>query len=358
LKILSIIPSVEFGGAEKVLSTLIKEWSINNSVKLITFHNNTIAYKINCDIENINCPPLEGAIGKIRNIIKRTRLVCKIIYIYKPDIIISFLEPANIVSILSVFITKKMDLLTISIRNNPDYYSKINKLLIKCYYPRINRIVAVSNGIKNKLIQSYNIKPESIEVIYNPIDINTVSKKRLLKPLDTNLNNPYILGIGRLVEQKQFEKLIIAFSMIKKDNIDLIIIGEGPLRASLYKLIESLNLQNSVKLIGNVANPYYYLSNAELFVLSSKFEGWPNVIMEAFACDCPVVSFDCPYGPDEIIENGKNGILVPTGDINKLSNTIYSVINNNNLRKTIKTEGKKSIKRFGIKSTANKWLYN
>lgn len=358
MKILSIIPSVEYGGAERVLATLNNEWSKDNSVKLIIFHNNTLAYDMCCDIENINCPPIDGVMGTIFNIIKRTILVCKIIRIYQPDMIISFLEPANIISVISAYITNTVEKLTISIRNNPDHYSKLNKGVIKHIYPRIKRIVVVSNGIKNRLVESYNFNPQSIKVIFNPIDVGAISKKSHTKPLNTHFKNPYILGVGRLVAQKQFEKLIIAYSMIKERNFDLLIIGDGPHREKLYDLIVNLNLKKSVKLMGNIANPFYYMSNAELFVLSSKYEGWPNVIIEAFACNCPVVSFDCPYGPGEIINNEDNGILVPTDDIKILSNSIYSVINNNDLRTKIKKGGKKSIEPFGIKAIANIWLYN
>nr|WP_241878977.1 glycosyltransferase [Psychrobacter sp. PraFG1]UNK05619.1 glycosyltransferase [Psychrobacter sp. PraFG1] len=138
-----------------------------------------------------------------------------------------------------------------------------------------------------------------------------------------------VLAVGRLTHQKDFATLIHAFKKVLKNKAcNLIILGEGELRCELEKLIKDLNLQDNVQLPGFVNNPYAWMSKADLFVLSSIYEGFGNVLVEAMACGTPVVSTDCPSGPSEILENGRWGSLVPTNDPDSLAEAILKALNN------------------------------
>ena len=174
----------------------------------------------------------------------------------------------------------------------------------------------------------------SIEVIFNPI-INERIIQRANEPNNHPWFNPktvpVIIAIGRLSEQKNFSLLLQSFAkVLESTKARLIIFGEGPLRSDLENLVKELNLQDAVLLPGVVANPYNYLNNADLFVLSSNYEGLPNALVEALACGCPVVSTDCQSGPREILDDGKYGILVEPSDVNGLARAILQSLNSEN----------------------------
>jgi glycosyltransferase involved in cell wall biosynthesis len=142
-----------------------------------------------------------------------------------------------------------------------------------------------------------------------------------------NKETPILLGVGRLTKAKNFPLLIKATSLvIKKTPVRLIILGEGSDQAKINKLIKKLGLQQIISMPGFVKNPYSYMRRSSVFVLSSLWEGFGNVIVEALATSTPVVSTDCPNGPREILENGKYGTLVPIGDPYKMANAILSTI--------------------------------
>jgi len=191
-------------------------------------------------------------------------------------------------------------------------------------------VVAVSEGVAMDVSTITGIPLERIHVIRNPV---ITPELRELAGDDPNhrwfsrKDKPVVLGIGRLGQQKNFELLIHAFSRVRA-NIDsrLLILGEGRRRTRMEKLVKKLGIAEHVELLGFVANPYAYLSRADLFVLSSKWEGSPNVLTEALAVGVPVVSTDCDSGPREILQNGKYGELVPVSDVRKLADAMINTL--------------------------------
>ena len=174
------------------------------------------------------------------------------------------------------------------------------------------------------------------------------------------LNDPELINIvslGRLERPKNQSLLIRAFQtvLIKNKNARLIIIGEGTERSYLAQLIEEFNLGAAISLIGQIDNPYSYLARADLFVLSSNTEGFPNVLVEAMICGCPVISTNCKSGPNEIITHGKNGILVSNGDVKAMSNAIISLIQNNELRNTLIKSAKRKLYDFSLDKIINQY---
>ena len=217
-------------------------------------------------------------------------------------------------------------------------------------FKNVRKVVAVSKEIEKILNNEYGIKNTS--VIYNPVDFKNNEN---VKDLDEF--KPFILGVGRLHPQKNFEMLIRAFAKINFDsNLKLIILGEGILRHNLTNLIESLNLQERVFLLGNVSNVIDYYKQCEFFVLSSLFEGFPNVLIEALSNGCACISTDCPTGPNEIIKDSINGLLVDNNNQTSLENAMTKLLENGMLKNALKSNSKKSVENLNIKNISKRWL--
>ncbi len=208
-------------------------------------------------------------------------------------------------------------------RGAADLRVRVEPELIRRFYPWADAVVAVSQGVADDLYQVSDLTPEQVRVIYNPVIMPDMFAKKEVHPdhpwFAPN-QPPVILGIGRLDEQKGFDRLIDAFGRIAPvTNARLMILGEGVLRPNLEAQIQRLSLTDRIQLPGFVENPYSYMAHANLFVLSSLFEGLPTVLVEALFCGVPVVSTDCPNGPDEILANGRYGYLTPPDDVDALA---------------------------------------
>jgi glycosyltransferase involved in cell wall biosynthesis len=204
--------------------------------------------------------------------------------------------------------------------------------LIKHFYPWANGIVVVSHGVRDDMAQLTKIPLERITVIYNPSVVRAEVWKKAQAPLDHPWfkadQPPVLVAVGRLQMQKDYPTLLHAFAKVRQTRpARLLILGEGKERPLLEELIKRLGLEHDVSLPGFVMNPYAYMARASLFVLSSRWEGLPTVLIEALCCGTPVVSTDCPSGPREILKDGQYGQLVPVGDVDELARAIAAALN-------------------------------
>jgi len=212
----------------------------------------------------------------------------------------------------------------------------IKKLMVhkrmKQVIAEADSIIAVSTGVAKDVSAITGIPLETIHIIRNPVvttNLKELAEVRTGHGWFTQKSKPVILGMGRLGSQKNFEYLIRAFSLVReKLDSRLIILGEGRRRNRLERLIKNLGLSESVQLPGFVPNPYPFLANADIFVLSSLWEGSPNALVEALALGTPVVSTDCESGPREILKGGRFGELVPLGDVGELAAAIVRTLQN------------------------------
>lgn len=209
----------------------------------------------------------------------------------------------------------------------------LERLVVAGMYPLADGIITVSQGVAEDLALYARIPLERVKVIYNP-----VLSDQLIKPTEQPVTHPFfadgqgpvILGVGRLEEQKDFFTLIKAFDILrKKISSRLIILGDGEERQALEELIRASGLQDLVDLPGIEINPFMFMKRASVFVLSSKWEGLPNVLIQALACGCPVISTDCLSGPSEILKGGEYGHLVPVGDAEAMADAMEAVLKGN-----------------------------
>lgn len=225
-------------------------------------------------------------------------------------------------------------------------------LLARILYPKADAIICVSKGIAHDLSKIIGGSTK-INVIYNPIindEIYQLADSPVNHPWFSDPNIPVLLAVGRLVVCKDYPTLLEAFAQVVKIRpAHLVILGSGPERESLERLVAKMGLSNQIAFLGFQKNPYAYMKRASVFVLSSLQEGFGNVIIEAMACGTPVVSTDCPVGPGEIITHGKNGMLVPMADHKALAKAILDMLSSPLLREEFSIAGKARAGSFSVK---------
>ena len=221
---------------------------------------------------------------------------------------------------------------TFSMHNQmlPIGYRRLMLELVRQNYPLADVIGAVSEGVADDLSRSARIPRDRIQVIHNPIitpELAVKVREDLDHPWFKPGEPPVILSVGRLDPQKDFPLLIKAFARVRQSlPARLLILGEGPERAALISLVKQLGLEEDVSLPGFVSNPYPFMAHASVFVLSSRWEGLPTVLVEALYCGAPIIATDCQSGPREILRDGQYGQLVPVGDVECMADAILAAL--------------------------------
>jgi glycosyltransferase involved in cell wall biosynthesis len=252
----------------------------------------------------------------------------------RPDALLSTLDYANVVAIWARLIAgapsrmavNEQNTISVSSQNSTQWRQRVLPRLAKYFYPLAGYIIGNSQGVAEDLRQVTGLPATRIQLIYNPVvtpELGELKKADLQHPWFGSGQPPVILAVGRLKPQKDFSTLIHAFAKVRKNRLcRLLILGEGPERGALEALIRELGLEQDVELPGFLENPCAYMSRASLFVLSSRWEGLPTVLIEALYCGVPIVSTDCPSGPREILAGGQYGSLVPVQDVPALAEAI------------------------------------
>jgi len=262
----------------------------------------------------------------------------------RPVAILSVLH-ANLVALWACRLAAVPTRVVVSERNTlsseAQYYDRDLRMRVipkldRIFYSWADSVVAVSKGVAIDLIQTINLPKESVRVIYNPIvtpDLERKAQDVLTHPWFSPREAPVILSVGRLAGQKDFSTLVRAFAIVRKTHrARLFIIGEGEERNKIESLVRQLGLVNEVSLPGYISNPYPFMRQSTVFVLSSKWEGLPGVLIEAMYCGVPIIATDCPSGPREILDEGRYGQLVPVGDAVTLAGAITKSLNGYSLR--------------------------
>ncbi|MET1030854.1 glycosyltransferase [Domibacillus tundrae] len=320
-KVALFLPSLVGGGAERVMLSLASEFAEQEHHVDLVLAKASGEYMdqvpANIHIVDLDTSRVLYSLFPLIRYLKENR----------PQSVLSALDHTNIIAICAVTIANVNVRTIVSIHNNLTHLSKVKKKrfvtqwipsLMKWSYKRADKVVAVSQGVAEDAMQRLELPEEKVQVIYNP-----VVDERLIEKADEPIDHPWfadgeppvLLAVGRLTPEKDFPNLLRAFAKLRKTRpARLIILGEGEKRAEMEKLIKELGISQDVQLPGFVNNPYAYMKNARLFVLSSLSEGLPTALIEALACGTEVVSTDCPSGPREILQGGRYGSLVRIED--------------------------------------------
>jgi glycosyltransferase involved in cell wall biosynthesis len=316
MKVLFLIPHLSLGGTEKVLSTVSCHLP-NEIEQVIVVFEDRVTYPYSGRLVSLQSPNRTGSIflrGYL--FLQRWLRFRRIIKKEQPDVVLSFMEEANVLNVL----TCKNPLL--SVHTNVSLYKKtiINRIVRLCIRVLFTdkHIIAVSNGLKQDLIESFGLSPGKISVIYNPIDINGIEQQvAQIVGRDRSDSEQVIVTCGRLeLEKGQWHLIKVLANLRKELPCRLVIVGQGSLRSHLMKLADQLGVGEFVDFVGWQENPCYLFKQADLFVLSSYRESFGNVLVEAMACGLPVISTNCPFGPKEILADQELG---PTSNSYKLA---------------------------------------
>lgn len=354
IKLLFVLPSLEGGGAERIVCNLMSVLNKNIfDVNLFLFNNKGVYWDLLSNDINI----FFGCRNKRYSkwiIIKNLYRVSK-----DMDIIVGSMElmPTYFSVLVGKLLRKKIigwvHINIDSILNDKNKIIRFlhRNILLKFFYNKLDRIVAVSNGAKENISKYLNDKNRNkVECIYNPIKINEI-KEKAEEELVEKIEKPFIIGIGRLERQKNFILLIKAYRILLDRGIkhNLIILGQGSQKEYLVNEVKKLDMEEKVKFLGFKENPYKYLNQADVFIQSSIYEGLPTVLIEALVLNVPVVATNCPDGAKEILDNGKYGLLVKMNDEKALADAIEKILNDRDLQRKYKIKSKDGINRFDDK---------
>lgn len=339
MKLVFRISSLGFGGAEQVFLSLAKEFMFKQNIEILflvdrlTGENVKTAKNLGFTVRSLEVKRTLNSILPMKNFIDE----------FRPDVIISAYTDTNAACLMAGFISKYKAKIIVSEHASLNEHwkskSSFKRLLLKFYvayiYRLSNAVVCVSNGLKSQ-VSSLLKTNQRIETIYNPVRFST--NEIYTAELEHGLSNPLkLLAVGRICEQKNYETLLSAVGILAKIRpCELRIVG-GIFCQKEYERLQNkivqLNIEASVFFEGYSDNVAEFYKKSDIFVLSSAWEGFGNVIVEAMSFGLPIVSTNCNYGPAEILENGKYGRLVPVGDHRALARAVVAELDKPTLTK-------------------------
>ena len=356
MKVTLVIYALEGGGAERVMSTLANYCATHGfDTTLIVFGDATRIpfYPL---VPEIRLQQLgiigdsPGVITLLRSGLQRIKILRAAIIASEPEVVVSFLSIVNVLTILCCWNTRIP--VIVSERIYPSFIdvNRLWQLMMSWTYRQADLIVLLT---QNALPFYPPERGYKAMVIPNPIlEPSSLTLPGILFP------QPTLIAVGRLHPQKGFDVLLRAFQQLhtKYPEWHLTILGEGPIRAELEELRSTLQLTDCVHLPGQVTNIHAHLRQAEIFVMSSRFEGFPNALGEAMACGLPVVSTDCLSGPSDIILPDVDGILVPVEDVAALVAALDSLMANPLKRQQLAQAAPQVLERFGLDRVMGIWM--
>jgi glycosyltransferase involved in cell wall biosynthesis len=324
-KIAIVLPDLRAGGAERLHINLCRDWlakGLQVEFVLMNKQGDLLAMLPDgLNVVDLHCKKLRQTVLPLANYFRKVR----------PEVVIAAMWPLTSVATLAWLLAGKPGRLFLSDHNQLTGYRvqdmgvspRLLRSALRLTYPFASGVIAVSNGVKQSLCIASGLANLDVRVIYNPTALGISPHREPIQVKQQLWGGGFahhVLAVGALKVQKDFITLIMAFAEIATAlNAKLTILGEGARRSELNELVAQLGLQERVALPGFVIDPYPWFRSADLFVLSSRWEGFGNVIVEALECGVPVVSTDCASGPAEILENGRYGRLVPIQDPSALA---------------------------------------
>lgn len=355
MKIMFLVSSLQFGGAERVATVLCNEFSAKHQVSLVATYGGTepcvfeLDSRINLHYLASGYPCFGGQkngsfarLSKLRYLIKKDR----------PDVIISFLPNVNVMAVLANIGLNTP--LIICERSDPEHFpmSGLWKFLCRYSYQYADMLTVQTSVVAEKVNRLFRL-PALVEVVPNPIAKSLLEVKPVL-----DRQNKHILCLGRLTASKQFDQIISAFAQVSTIHQDweLHIIGDGPVRQSLENQARELGIAEKVRFFGGVEQPFPQIAVCDVFAMASKFEGFPNALLEALALGRATVVYDCPSGPAEMTEYGKVGLLVPLNDHRQFVDALTQLIVDSELRLQLGEAAQASVfRRYSLSAVVDIW---
>jgi glycosyltransferase involved in cell wall biosynthesis len=352
-----IISSLGCGGAERVLSVMASYWAKGGGeITILTLDREEPFYPLHPDVKRhalgLMADSANPAAGLFRNM-HRLRVLRGAIRDSRPDVVISFMDKNNVLTLLA---TRGLGFpVVVSERVDPSVYGigRVWNFLRRHTYPHADALVCQSMA---SLAYFPSIPNAKRYVIPNPA-LAPFAHEWGAGSDKSQEGGRLVVAMGRLVKQKGFDLLLAAFKAVSHRYPDwsLLILGEGPLRKPLEEQVRNLKLESRVQLPGQVSDPFSILRRADLFVLSSRFEGFPNALLESMAAGLPVISFNCPSGPQNIIRDGVDGVLVPAEDVDALAAALDRLMGNQALRARLAGRAPEVLERFGVEKVMRMW---
>lgn len=355
-----VISSLGAGGAERVMTDLANWWVVQgHHVTVITLSEDKDFYQLSGDVERVRL----GGVRRSANILIAMWMFILRLYRLRvairranPDSILSFIDKINVLSLIaSIGLDSRV---IVSERTNPEHY-KIHKLwalLRDLIYRRSSILVVQTESLRDWA--QHRIAPSKVRVIPNSIDAARLRATSDLNPDEGTVPwSGRIISMGRMSYEKGHDLLLEACAKVLPhySGWGLEIIGDGPLRSQLALQAHDLGIEQKVRFHGTLSQPFGLIKAADIFVLPSRVEGFPNVLLEAMSLGCAVVSFDCPSGPSELISHKENGLLVSPGNADALAQAIISLINDPVMRSRIGQSAVKIMEQYSEPEVMAMW---
>lgn len=319
------LPSLRGGGAERVSVSLANQFLARGYEVDLLVSQGGGAYDAHVDtrvrVIDFNQPRVARSFMSLVRYLRKER----------PATLLSVMTHCNAIALTAKIFAMSPTDVVVSEHNSTQIRKPraISSFVKRHLYRHAHSVVAVSSGIRDELIAESKLPADHVVTIYNPLDVQSIVRLSLdpiSHPWVTD-GVPFVVGVGSLTLQKDFATLIRAVHLVCAERpLRLAILGEGPLLADLKRLVTELNLEENVAFLGFQSNPFAWMKSSTIFALSSRWEGLPGVLLEALVCCAQIVSTDCPTGPNEILESGRWGKLVPVGDPEAMARALISAM--------------------------------
>ena len=349
--VLFVLPSLAWGGAQRTLLNIINHLDRKHFRPVLALYRKEGAF--------VDFLQRDVAVYELRSSRARFSIpgLAWVIRSLRPDIIISTLRYANVTTMLSAVLSGKKIPVVLRESNHQTAAgvgtTPWKERLVGWSYRRASRVIALSNGVRKDVLARYKLQAESVVTIYNPIDIERILQLAIEPVNDPGFNHGSkgegcfkIIAVGALEYQKGYDLLIEALARVRHIPYRLWILGDGRERQNLVALANRRGINDRISLIGFQPNPYAWMARADLFVLSSRWEGFGHVIAEAMACGTPVLAARCQAGPDEIITDDTDGRLCEQNSVSALACTIEELWRDLAKRKHYAATARESVRRF------------
>jgi glycosyltransferase involved in cell wall biosynthesis len=331
-KIAIFIQSLDIGGAERMALNLVNGL-IQRGVQVDLLLANNTGELLSEVSHQVNIIDLKG-----KRVLFSLFALVRYLRLQRPDLLYGIQTHASLIAIWAAglahihtpLVISQHTTMSVSLAANPSFRNTMIKQLGRWFFPYADAAICTSQGVADDFVETIGMPRQKTHVVYNPVvspGLEYAAHQSISHAWFVPGGPAVILAVGRLTAAKDYPTLIRAFSMVyQKQPVRLLILGEGKERAQLESLVRQLGLNETVQMPGFVKNPLAYMARARLLVLSSRWEGFGNVLVEALACGTPVVSTDCKSGPREILENGRFGRLVAAKDPDALAKAILETL--------------------------------